>query len=187
MVINNVITEEEAKQETDDLDGLMEMINLRRSMRYAMRSYIYYRRAELLAASLSHEEGNLLMYRTVLERTKEDYAIMAIRYEKMRDQYKSLGISSEEAKKMSKEDFIKQVTPTIKDIIKKTITDYSNEIAAKESVKSLSRVTELFDNLINRHVGIIEWNLRESRGLGIASFVQAIGESIELIANALED
>lgn len=184
MVVNKAITVEEAQQESDDVDDLMNKLNMRQSLRYAIQSYMTLYQATIL-------ENDLNAYcrkKYMLMKLKEDYAIMAVRYQNELKYKESLALkqSKEATKKMSDQEFL----DNFEKITERAYKDTMQETVQKEADALLNKVDvslrlSMIDKKMDKTIKTIEYNIKRSDLLATASMVQLIGESLDIIAKAL--
>lgn len=182
MVVNEEIDLEEAKKLADDVSELMRCVSLRRSMRYALQSaMLHYRRWVMTTEAVYADYAYAQYLRLVNGYSNAALVDLGGLYEAegmITDAAKELGLRFLEDDLVHLSDASGQLglnldpeDPAYKDSV--TVRKFYKEIVYPASETAKRRMVEAFKEGA------------KVRAYSVASFAQAVGESIQMLANAL--
>lgn len=173
MVVNGEIDLEEAKQLATDANWLLESVEIRKSMKYAMKAMIYWNQMKLLskditslACSMNAYKGWAKRYAKQAERLLEKHR--RLEEQQLQDAYWRWG-----------EEWVTEDVEYALDSL-----SAESEWLLKESYESLERTRAAEESIENRKQKIESYR-KSSKNYAIGSIAQVIGEIFDTLGTAL--
>lgn len=182
MVVNKEIDLEEAKRLTDDIKGLMDAISVRRSMRYALQSAMLWYRIAVLSAESTYANYAYARYMDLVQ----GYSSAAL--VDIGELYGTEGMITEKARDLGLHFLDDDLTHLngasgrLNLNLDPEDPDYRGSVTAGEFQKEI--VDPAYETAVRRGVGLVREKAK-AEAYPLASFAQLVGESIQMIANAL--
>lgn len=173
MVVNGEIDLEEAKQLTTDVNRLLECIKIRKSMKYAMKSMIYWNQMIALSKDITSLACSMNAYKGWVKRYAESANRLLERHRQLeerqlQDAYWRWG---EEWAIEDVEYALNSQSAELEELLEKSHEALERNKEAEESIEERKRAIESCRKL--------------SKNYAIGSIVQVIGEILDTLGMAL--
>lgn len=173
MVVNKEIDLEEAKQLTNDEDDLLEKIKLRKSMKYAMMSMVYWHKMKQLNTDINSQTCSMNAYKGWAKRYGQMSAKLLEKHQQIVNQ------ELQDAYWRWGKDWITEDVEESLDQLEGESAWYLSESQQYSEYKKQKQYQ------IDAKKTLIDQYSNQVVIYSIASFTQAIGEILETLADAL--
>ena len=173
MVVNGEIDLEDAKQLATDANRLLESVEIRKSMKYAMKAMIYWNQMKLLSKDITSLSCSMNAYKGWVKRYAEKAERLLEKHRRLEEQQ-----LQDAYWKWGEEWVIEDVEYALDRL------SFESEGLLEESQMALERRKETED-LIEERKREIESYRKLSKNYAIGSIAQVIGEIFDALGTAL--